>query len=342
MCRAGLCVGELPPPPPECVTGADCGDGDLCNGVEGCVEETCVAGLCDSQLGCLVEPMPDGALCDDGNLETSDDACRLGLCVGELPPPPPECLEDADCRDANSCTAGVCGADLTCTHEPLQDGTACYDSDPEAIGELCLAGACEASCRIGVDCESGAGRDYVLGWTPPSGSTPFGYLLYLRFDLTDYGEPLDLGFVPLDATGALFFALSRLDSNRTYYALVSAYDETGVEWQFGDEVEIPALLCDPTLCDDGNSCTADACTPGSCENQVVPDEAVCDDGDPYTGLDTCLAGVCQGIPGACPPGSECALAGTSTLIPEPSLRALLILAAICLAVVQRRRGTTRG
>ncbi len=61
-------------------------------------------------------------------------------------------------------------------------------------------------------------------------------------------------------------------------------------------------------CDDGNSCTADACDEmtQSCDNQVVVD-APCDDGDACSQTSRCdLAGACIGdLPVDCDDGSEC-------------------------------------
>ena len=310
-CSTGVCLGL----PAECLADADCDDGDACNGVETCTGFSCASGvapicaaptqctdsLCDPGLGCQEIPVADGTGCDDADAATVNDACAAGACLGAVP----ECLDDLDCDDQNSCTVQTCGADFACTYSPLLDGIACYDSDPDTIGDFCLAGACEASCRVGVDCEAEAGRDYVLSWELPADPTVAGFFLYLRFELGEYGDPLDLGFVPLDAAGLPFFSLTNLDATQTYHATVTAYDVDGVEWVVVDEFVIPALICDMTLCDDGNSCTADACAPTGCTNDVLPDDAPCDDGDPATVLDVCIAGICTGGLAECSEDRDC-------------------------------------
>jgi hypothetical protein len=195
--------------------------------------------FCDTELGCRQVRVLDGTLCDDGDQVTIGDVCGGGICRGVVP----GCGNDSDCDDANLCTVDTCGSDLTCAYVPLPDGTACYDFHPDTVGDYCLAGACQATCLVDVDCEPGDVRDYVLSWTLPSDPDLAGFFLYLRFDSTDYGEPLDLGSVPLDPNGVPQYPLAGLDAARTYYALVTAYDEAGVEWLFMDEIPIAASAC---------------------------------------------------------------------------------------------------
>jgi hypothetical protein len=50
--------------------------------------------------------------------------------------------------------------------------------------------------------------------------------------------------------------------------------------------------CMPATCNDGNPCTADACTPSGCSHLPVP--GPCDDGDACTSGDACADGKCKG------------------------------------------------
>jgi hypothetical protein len=66
---------------------------------------------------------------------------------------------------------------------------------------------------------------------------------------------------------------------------------------------------DDSLCDDGNPCTNDVCVPGAgCRNKPVQDAVDCDDGDPCTLGDECQFGTCAGAALTCPGGAAC-LAG---------------------------------
>jgi hypothetical protein len=59
----------------------------------------------------------------------------------------------------------------------------------------------------------------------------------------------------------------------------------------------------PIICDDGNLCTDDVCSGGSC--QFINNAAPCNDGNPCTIDDHCSGGGCTGTPRSCPPGTSC-------------------------------------
>lgn len=112
-------------PTPECDEDADCSDGDQCK------TPTCNAGVCS-------RPIVPGKPCNDGSAGTRDDTCtELGACVGiEV-----ECLINADCADANQCKDDICASGI-CTHPNAANGTACDDSNPATVGDMCTTGAC--------------------------------------------------------------------------------------------------------------------------------------------------------------------------------------------------------
>jgi hypothetical protein len=58
-------------------------------------------------------------------------------------------------------------------------------------------------------------------------------------------------------------------------------------------------------CDDGDPCTADACSGSLCTNGPVPPGTTCDDGDPGTVQDACFGGICSGVAIQC--GSDLAV-----------------------------------
>ena len=72
--------------------------------------------------------------------------------------------------------------------------------------------------------------------------------------------------------------------------------------------DAPSASCNGDAeCDDGNPCTDDACTEGTCAS--TPNTATCDDGNPCTTGDACAAGACVG--GA----NDCACADTGDCAP---------------------------
>ena len=88
-------------------------------------------------------------------------------------------------------------------------------------------------------------------------------------------------------------------------------------------VNFPALVC-PEGCEGVcPECLVDWCNPceGACEC-VYDNGAACDDGNPCTVDDTCLNGVCDGVPKECPPGQVCDPA-TGECVPDASWADLL-------------------
>ncbi|HEV8701325.1 MAG TPA: LamG-like jellyroll fold domain-containing protein [Candidatus Polarisedimenticolia bacterium] len=65
-----------------------------------------------------------------------------------------------------------------------------------------------------------------------------------------------------------------------------------------------ACLYLPLSCDDGNPCTADSCTGGSCLHIPANDGGACNDGDGCTNDDICTNGVCAGTL-SCDDGNAC-------------------------------------
>ncbi|RME37833.1 MAG: hypothetical protein D6788_08620, partial [Planctomycetota bacterium] len=107
----GICV--------ECLTDADCEDG------ESCTIDTCVSGVCSQTV------LTSGP-CDDGDACTLNDVCSpAGVCTG-VP---------RDCDDNNPCTADSCVAGA-CINSPLPAGTSCNPADPCFIQGTCDNGTC--------------------------------------------------------------------------------------------------------------------------------------------------------------------------------------------------------
>ena len=96
---------------------SNCGDGNVCNGVETCVSGSCVPGtppIVDDQNPCTTDachptngvthtPVANGTSCEDGNLCTNSSACQAGSCVGGNPV---VCTALDQCHDAGTCNPG--------------------------------------------------------------------------------------------------------------------------------------------------------------------------------------------------------------------------------------------
>ena len=263
---------EIRIPPLECMTDADCDDGDACNGAETCQSFSCQAGAgpvclapsqckkssCDTASGCARAPEPDGTPCNDGDPATVWDTCGAGVCHGV----PPECTTDSECSDGDlcnggetcqsfSCVAGAapvcaapsqcmqssCDATTGCMTMPEPDGSSCDDGDPRTVWDACGEGGCGGvllECAEHAACadEPGAGRDHLLRWIGPPEPDVAGYRVYLSFLSGSYGAGSDIGFHALDADGVAAYLLKGLDSSREYFAVMIAYDSAGNESVF--------------------------------------------------------------------------------------------------------------
>ncbi|MBZ0115810.1 MAG: putative metal-binding motif-containing protein, partial [Sandaracinaceae bacterium] len=137
-----------------CVRDAECNDGCYCNGVELCMEGTCVLGLdpcavpscasatCDEGTAACAFTTDD-TLCDDGDPCDGVEHCDVRTGCRNGPPP--------TCNDANICTIDYCDPAVGCVYELIDgdgDGAAsrtcggadCNDSNPNVapgLAEVC-------------------------------------------------------------------------------------------------------------------------------------------------------------------------------------------------------------
>ncbi|MBW2995161.1 hypothetical protein KY312_02320 [Candidatus Woesearchaeota archaeon] len=132
-------------PPAECVSDADCNDGNECT------DDACDAGTCVS--------IPNVAnACDDGNPCTLNDICtEAAECIGT----------EKICNDANECTVDMCDSmSGGCIHTPLPPNEPCDGGNglcdgtgvcinvciPDCDGKMCGDDGCGGSCG---DCPTG-------------------------------------------------------------------------------------------------------------------------------------------------------------------------------------------
>src|SRR5204863_30434 len=139
VCTNDLCdpaIGCVNAPIPNCcVSNGDCDDGDICNGLETCVNNTCVAGTppdCDDHNPCTDDT------CDAGGTSTGHAAGNVGT----------ECRAAAgDCDVAEACD----GTNAACpTDAKKASGTACTDD-----GNPCTTDTCDGTSNT---CQHAAGN----------------------------------------------------------------------------------------------------------------------------------------------------------------------------------------
>ena len=124
----------------ECLTDADCNDGNICT-ADSCLNNAC-------QFAYTSDP------CDDANDCTANDYCMDGVCTpGPFTCP---CQTDADCNDNNPCTDESC-VSTVCTYSDANascdDGSDCTLNDYCSKG-LCVSGkdACRKACNDAWSC----------------------------------------------------------------------------------------------------------------------------------------------------------------------------------------------
>jgi hypothetical protein len=111
----------------------------------------------------------------------------------------------------------------------------------------------------------------------PGGASP---------DFSASGGVIEFGFVRGNSTGA----------GGSAYTLTAAIDN----WA----VAVNPPCTQPSECDDGDPCTAEACVDGACTFPPLP----CDDGDACT-IDGCADGTCVFTPLGCDDGLDCTADG---------------------------------
>ena len=302
-----------------CEEDADCApleDGDLCNGTLICDVEAdtpvcvldqdskitctlpdgpapeCNVPVCIPETGdCTVASINDSQACDDGDACTQGDHCDNGACTATGP---------VDCDDTNPCTDDGCEPLSGCTH--VNNSVPCTDDDPCTHTDLCAAGVCAGTpylCDAPGACESADGAACTGDGgctypTEPLDGTP-----------CDDSDACTIGEVCGQGTCGDGAALVCDDDNPctddaceplsgcSHTNNAAACDDDD-PCSTGDHCDSGACATLGSLaCDDANPCTDDTCVPGlGCD--YMPNTDPCDDGDPGTVGDACVAGECVG------------------------------------------------
>ena len=125
----------------ECASDGDCGNDDVCDGIELCVDGRCTDGTaldCEDPFDCTVDSCDpvqgcsrtaDHARCEDDGIPCTTAQCIVGRgCVAQP--------DHTQCADTVRCTRDVCDVAEGCQHLPMD--------------ELCAAGH---TCDVTGDCD---------------------------------------------------------------------------------------------------------------------------------------------------------------------------------------------
>ena len=319
-CAAGSCVGK-PSGQCACTIDADCvNDKDLCNGTYTCVAKNCVIDpstviacstindtpcqtqVCDPKVGTCGPAYHDGVACSDGDACSVGDTCSSsGACQpgkGTL-----------NCNDGDGCTDDTCIKTLGCIHTfntaPCDDGDPCSKLDKCASG-VCAGGASACQCTVAADCDNLAFENKCFGAFTCVATVFSSSVQHCNYDPKNIKQ--------CAATGDTVCAKSVCVQSLGSCAIVQSPSSTPCSDKDACTTEDQCVngVCSgvQTICDDGNTCTADSCDSiaGGCKHDNGPvDGKVCDDGDACTKEDACLGGACAGKPVDCQDGEPCTL-----------------------------------
>ncbi|MCB9850760.1 MAG: hypothetical protein H6817_08650 [Phycisphaerales bacterium] len=289
-----------------CTLGETCQSGECLGAPKDCSSEddTCNVGVCNPVTG-VCEPLPanDGAPCNDGDNCTVEDFCSNGLCVAY----------ERDCSAVeDACNVGVCvGTSGICEPVPANEGGLCDDGDACTVDDACTGGGCvgdpkdcsqfDDACNVGL-C---IGTTGVCVPSPAieAGGCDDGDACTINDSCTNgicAGEPVDCSHLD-DACNVGVCVGS------TGICEAVPRNEGGT-CDDGDACTIndacASGVCEGTLRDCSSldaGCTLGVCNPsdGSCFAQPVGEGGACNDGDGCTVDDTCVSGVCAGLPKDC-------------------------------------------
>lgn len=301
------------PPPSACLADID-GDGQV--------------GLGD--IAIIIQFWGQTVNCNDGDPCTEDfcDPCT-GQCVHA--PLPNCCQTAAQCDDGNACTTDICVQGV-CVHQPLN----CDDGNPCTI-DSCVNGQC---VNIPVNCDDGnpctidsCVNGQCIHQFAPAGTPCIGPSPCRRYACNGQGGCIDIGAAPNGTPcddgnpctindvcvngvcagmpincndGNACTADSCVNGQCVFTPLPDGSPCNDGNPCTIEDVCIGGVCAGiPINCDDGNPCTEDLCIDGVCFHVPVEDGMPCNDNNPCTLNDRCVAGTCMGVPIQCPPGMVC-------------------------------------
>jgi hypothetical protein len=193
------------------------------------------------------------------------------------------CESDAACDDANPCTADVC-TEAGCQHSPI-DAT-CSDGDSCTTADRCVEGACRGTP---LDADGDRAVDARCGGLDCDDRDPQVHPGVFEGPV---GLPTCSDGIDNDCDGLS----DEADPGCSPCMLDSECDDSMI--CNGAEVCLDGICQpgSPVDCSDANPCTDDIChADGGCAHEPNSGGA-CEDGDPCSGPDVCLVGVCQSGP----------------------------------------------
>ncbi len=305
-----------------CLDDEDCPWGFACalsQTISGTESKQCVAASgtcpCSSKSVTLGLATPCTLSNDMGSCSGERLCTELGLTDCDAPVPVFESCDGLDndcnsltdegtCDDSNECTKDSCLGDLGCEHLPL-DGGECKDNNPCTVADTCVAGSCtgqEVDCDDFDPCTDDFCQE-VGGCGHSFNNAPCddGDVCTVA-DQCAQGECAGVKVGCECESTADCGALE--DGNFCNGTLVCDTDVVPHKCV----VDVASIIVCPEAEGNDAICLQAQCDAASGACSLVPAHSgfACEDGDPCTSNDTCVAGACTGGPDInCNDGNPC-------------------------------------
>ena len=224
-----------------------------------------------------------------------------------------QCAPDSnsDCHTGTSCVLGEC-----VPGDHVREGLACSDGREETVNDTCVAGVCvgadlcaNVTCDILPPCMSSGACDFATGscvFTPlPAGTACNDGLDTTTDDVCD-GSGTCMGVDPCDDVTCDEPSTCKPQVSCFLGLCETVFAPAGTECDDGNKLTIDDACDGNGACVGTDPCDGVTCTLGPCHTDILcalgeciatpkEDFVDCDDGNPQTVNDTCIAGSCVGV-----------------------------------------------
>ncbi len=276
---------------PGCLTGVCDGEG-ACGQLESkCEDNACTTSTCNAETNeCEATNKPNGTVCGAANSCEGWGRCDSGECETDVA---------VVCDDGSKCTVDSC--------EVVNRKPECVNTPKVCAGySNCGEGVCNpdtGTCEVQVD---NSRCDDNIACTDDL-CTSSGCTHIPRADRCSDSNLCDANLPVCDREQGCIEAecVPRIHGVDTCNNLPKSCDDGNSCTNDACAPATGACTNTPMACDDGNACTVDSCVAGACV--YVPTNALCDDGNECNGAETCDAqrGCLIGTPLVCNDGDAC-------------------------------------
>ena len=261
----------------------------------------CTSDSCDAADWCMCEPPVVGIFyCNDNNACAVDDTCKLGVCTGKI----------LQCYDGLDCTQDSCDKGTGCTFA-VQDKAPCSDGSACTLGDTCAKDKCIGAVKTCEDnndctidtCDSAIGN---CNFTANDGYYCSDNNACTSGDVCKGTKCTGTTIICNDGNTCTSDSCNQ-KTGCVFIPTPNAPCDDNDKCSTDEICQQSVCKAKPVICNDDNTCSKDSCdkATGKCVFQTYNDSYQCDDSDPCTTADICLAGQCKGSVNACNDSNAC-------------------------------------